>query len=210
MKKKKTSPNILQMLDEFRSIAITGLNHTTGVYDKERYKRMLELLSEEYAFVSGKNSLEISEKFEKELGYSTPKVGVNCAIINKKGKMLLEFREDDRMWGLLGGYAETGESPATSIRREVLEESGLKVTQLEMVDIITRYPGEYGLPHTLYLLLFLCEVEDDANIKLSPESLEISYQDISTISDWHYNHKEMAEILLKFWQKKNKTKAKGK
>ena len=187
------------MLDEFRSIAQTGLNHTDGIYDKERYRRMLELLTNEYADLTKLDVEEIHSQFKKELGYITPKVGVNAIICNKEGELLLEHRVDDDSWGLPGGWAEPGETPYLSMRREILEETGLEAQVKDIIHIFTRYPGEFGLPHTIYLILYYCEVED-GEIKLSVESQDISYQRIDKIKTWHFNHKEMAEAGIKFWE----------
>ncbi|MBT29735.1 MAG: hypothetical protein CMO01_08740 [Thalassobius sp.] len=194
---KKTS--IIRMLDEFRSIAQTGINHTDGVYDKERYHRMLELLANEYADISNIEPEEIHTQFSKELGYITPKVGVNSIICNSQGEMLLEHRVDDDAWGLPGGWAEPGETPYNSMKREIFEETGLNAQVKEIIHIFTRYPGEFGLPHTIYLILFYCEVEE-GEIKLSVESQDISFQKIDTIKEWHFNHQEMAEAGLKYWE----------
>ena len=202
MKTEPSKASIIKMLDIFRSIAQTGLNHTDGVYDKERYKRMLELLESEYADLTNIPQEVIHEKFKDELGYVTPKVGVNAIIINGKGEMLLELRKDDEAWGLPGGWAEPGESPYLSMQREIKEETNLNAEVKEIIHIFTRYPGEFGLPHTIYLILFYCEVEQ-GEISISVESDEMSYQDISQIKNWHYNHQEMAEAGLRFWKNKN-------
>ncbi len=198
----KTNPNkasIIKMLDVFRSIAQTGLNHTDGVYDKERYLRMLELINEEYADLTQIPQEELHEKFTQELGYITPKVGVNAVIANKKGHLLLEHRKDDEAWGLPGGWAEPGESPHLSMQREIKEETGLDAEVKDIVHIFTRYPGQFGLPHTIYLIVFYCEVAP-GNISISIESNEVSYQDISTINEWHFNHEEMAQAGLEYWK----------
>jgi len=203
MKTDPSKQSILKMLDIFRSIAQTGLNHTDGVYDKERYKTMLNLLHQEYADLSGFKPELLNNKFNKELGYITPKVGVNAIIVNEKGHLLLEHRVDDQAWGLPGGWAEPGESPYTSMQREIKEETNLHATVKEIIHIFTRYPGEFGLPHTIYLILFYCEVTQ-GEIIISEESNEISFQDITKIDNWHFNHDEMAHAGLAFWKEHKK------
>ena len=53
-------------------------------------------------------------------------------------------RADDKLWGIPGGWAETGESPQQSIKREIYEETGLNVEVKEIIDIFTRIPGDFG------------------------------------------------------------------
>ncbi|HEV7897027.1 MAG TPA: NUDIX domain-containing protein [Planosporangium sp.] len=53
-------------------------------------------------------------------------------LVNQDGAVLLQLREADaRMdpdrWGLPGGHVEPGEDPAVAARRELLEETGLRV-----------------------------------------------------------------------------------
>lgn len=59
-------------------------------------------------------------------------VGVSAAIINDAGEILL-FRHTYRgryPWGMPSGWLETGEDPGEAIAREVLEETGLQVTDV--------------------------------------------------------------------------------
>ncbi|HEV7897913.1 MAG TPA: NUDIX domain-containing protein [Planosporangium sp.] len=53
-------------------------------------------------------------------------------LVNQDGAVLLQLREPDaRMdpdrWGLPGGHVESGEDPALAARRELQEETGLRV-----------------------------------------------------------------------------------
>jgi 8-oxo-dGTP pyrophosphatase MutT (NUDIX family) len=53
-------------------------------------------------------------------------------LVNPDGAVLLQLREPDaRMdpdrWGLPGGHVEPGEDPAVAARRELLEETGLRL-----------------------------------------------------------------------------------
>ena len=94
--------NYLNLLDELRSIAQLGLNYSKNEHDLLRYHRLLEIASDNYAEITGLPSEEIKERFKKELGYITPKIGVNGAIFNEAGQILLENRSDDLLWGIPG------------------------------------------------------------------------------------------------------------
>ena len=53
------------------------------------------------------------------------KVGVGVIILDDSGRILLEKRRDNGMWGLPGGGIEPGESIYETALREVEEETGL-------------------------------------------------------------------------------------
>src|SRR4051794_11395238 len=96
--------NILDLLDEIRSIAQLGINYAKDPYDLQRYHRLMTLVSDYYADITELDSLHIRDRFLKELGYITPKIGVQGAIFNDVGEILLERRKDDGLWGLPGGW----------------------------------------------------------------------------------------------------------
>jgi 8-oxo-dGTP diphosphatase len=70
--------------------------------------------------------------------------GVGALIFRKRGNtgpILLVERAGHPLkgyWSLPGGLVETGESLDAAIRREVLEETGLRVKPLEMFDVFER------------------------------------------------------------------------
>jgi len=195
--------SILLLLEQIRSIAQLGLCYAKDPYDHERYEKLLELASNEYSQICNIEEKIIVERFKKELGYITPKVGVNGVIISQEGKILLERRADDKLWGIPGGWTETGESPQQSIKREIYEETGLNVEVKEIIDIFTRIPGDFGQPHTSYHILFYCEVIDGC-LKASFESIEIGFHDFNKITEWHRDHLDMARKAKEFLNEYNK------
>ena len=81
---------------------------------------------------------------------------------------------------LLAGYCEIGETPEDTVRREVMEEVGLKVTR-------TVYAGSqpWGFDHDL-LMGYYCEVEPGA-IRVDHQELKDAYwlrrEEIGTLGD---------------------------
>jgi len=57
--------------------------------------------------------------------------GARVVIENPAGEILMQKRADFGVWGLPGGNAEEGEGLEQAIIREVLEETGLRVSGLE-------------------------------------------------------------------------------
>jgi len=66
------------------------------------------------------------------------KIGVNIFLI-KDGQILLGKRLSKAgfgTWGLPGGHLEPGENLAEAAKRELYEETGIKVSQLEFLQLI--------------------------------------------------------------------------
>jgi 8-oxo-dGTP diphosphatase len=59
-----------------------------------------------------------------------PVVGIAAAARTADGRLLLIRRGDSGKWALPGGTLEWGETMRSAISREVLEETGARVTQL--------------------------------------------------------------------------------
>jgi 8-oxo-dGTP pyrophosphatase MutT (NUDIX family)/GNAT superfamily N-acetyltransferase len=60
-----------------------------------------------------------------------PKQVSSVAVFNDEGYLLLGKRADTDKWNCPGGKAEPGETPEETARREVKEETGLSITELE-------------------------------------------------------------------------------
>ncbi|WP_018663235.1 NUDIX hydrolase [Heyndrickxia acidiproducens] len=57
-------------------------------------------------------------------------------VLNKEEKLLLQQRIEPRgVWGLPGGLMELGESAEETARREVYEETGLQLKDLELLNL---------------------------------------------------------------------------
>lgn len=175
------------MLDEVRAIAQTGINYARSPCDLQQYKRLLELASGKYADITGLDKEVIIRRFSAELGYITPKIGVACALFDSEGKLLLERRADDALYGLPAGWVDNGETPEMAIVRELKEETGLDVEVEKILGFYTRLPGQYTQPHTSVHILYSCKLIG-GELTISHESLELGYYDPLTITEWHKDH----------------------
>jgi 8-oxo-dGTP pyrophosphatase MutT (NUDIX family) len=105
-------------------------------------------------------------------------VGV-LALIERDGKLLLELRSDCGRWGLVGGEIEVEESLEEGLRREVLEETGLVVTDEELFAVfpgpsrVVRYPD--GNVVRLMTFVYRAEVERFEKLRCSEESEELRF-----------------------------------
>ncbi len=96
------------MLDALRATAQEGLSYAENEYDRARYRKLLGMASEEYAAITGLDAETIRQVFLREHGSITPKVGVDIAIPNHKGEILL-LQLPNGKWCLPGGWMDVGE-----------------------------------------------------------------------------------------------------
>ncbi|HSK92182.1 MAG TPA: NUDIX hydrolase N-terminal domain-containing protein [Euzebyales bacterium] len=187
--------DVFTLLDEIQTIARNGLEFTENPYDRERYERLAGLASQSYAERLALADAEVRERFARELGYITPKVGADAAIFDGDERLLVERRSDDGCWGLISGWVEPGESPAETVVREAREETGLRIAVRDLVGVIPRAASAELGPHAIVAVVYLCEVVGGRQ-RLSHEVTELAYRDIDGIAPWHKNHEQYARRAL--------------
>jgi 8-oxo-dGTP pyrophosphatase MutT (NUDIX family) len=74
-------------------------------------------------------------------------VGAIILIFDERNKILLQHRNDDHYWDFPGGFMELGETVEETARREILEETGLMVHSLSLVDIFSGKDYFYTYPN---------------------------------------------------------------
>ncbi|KAB8138081.1 NUDIX hydrolase [Gracilibacillus oryzae] len=114
-------------------------------------------------------------------------VGVAVGVVNENGEILLQKRSDGR-WGVPGGFMELGESAEEAGRREVFEETGLEIGEMELVNVMSgeqylvRLPnGDEFFPVTIVYLSKEIKVGE-----LKPdgvESLEVNFFSMKELPD---------------------------
>lgn len=73
--------------------------------------------------------------------------GAAVLIFNKQNGLLLQHRRDNRQWGLIGGSMEIGETLEETARREVIEETGLELDELNWFGLFSGKELIYEYPH---------------------------------------------------------------
>lgn len=91
----------------------------------------------------------------------TPLVGVGAVIVHD-GRVLLVRRGSEPLkghWTLPGGVLEVGETLVQGVAREVLEETGLEVEPIELVELLDRIHREGDRVRFHYVIAdYLCRV----------------------------------------------------
>ena len=78
------------------------------------------------------------QEIRKRIGHRLLMVPAAAVLVfDSGGRLLLQQRSDDGTWDVLGGAIEPGETPEEAARREVLEESGLRVEKLELFQVFS-------------------------------------------------------------------------
>lgn len=103
---------------------------------------------------------------------------VLAAIVELDGRILLARNAawSGRMFGLITGFMEAGESPEEGIRREIAEETSLDVTKLTLV-------GVHDFQRMNQVIVTYHAVAH-GEVKLSPELLEYKLMEPANIRCW--------------------------
>lgn len=190
----------LEFIDQIRAIAQTGLHYTKDEYDRERYDKLLCLVSAAYSEITDMPIQIIIDRLRKDIGYATCKIGVQGALFDENGRILLEKRSDDGLWGLPSGWVDVGETPEITVEKEFIEETSLKVKAKNFLGYFCRKAGDFGDIHSSVLLLFYCQYES-GQIVLSHECEDAGYFYIKDVYDWHKDHRVQAELAYLHWKK---------
>jgi 8-oxo-dGTP diphosphatase len=76
--------------------------------------------------------------------YANPVPTASALVLDDEGRVLLARRAVDPgagLWDLLGGFIEEGEEPLAALRREIEEETALRI---EPGEFLGGYPDRYG------------------------------------------------------------------
>lgn len=87
---------------------------------------------------------------------STVKVDMACGVLLHEGRVFIQRRQDNDIWGGLwefpGGCIETGETPEEAVRREWMEEAGFDVEIVRPLTVIRHAYTSYRITLCCFLL----------------------------------------------------------
>jgi len=139
-------------------------------------------------FVKGTGSLT----YEKEI--SNDKAG------NEENHVLLIQRGHEpfkNLWALPGGFIEMGETLETACKRELNEETGLKVNkmaQFRTYDAIARDPR-----HRTISVVYYCQLEKREKVKGGDDAAKADWFAVSTLPELAFDHKHIIEDFFEMY-----------
>ncbi|MGH9558381.1 MAG: NUDIX hydrolase [Bryobacteraceae bacterium] len=108
-----------------------------------------------------------------------PLLGVG-ALIFRRGSILLVERGREPLkgyWSLPGGLVEAGERLEEAVRREVFEETGLRVKQATILEIFERImPDSSGRPEYHYVLVdYVCRIASGGEARAGDDVARVAW-----------------------------------
>lgn len=186
-------PRWLEISRELQQLAQTGLTFASNEYERNRYKRLTEIVSE---IIDSNTQLE-KESVRKVLmnqpGYATPKIDVRAAVL-KDGNILLVQETTDNCWAMPGGWADVGDIPTEVAVRETKEESGFDVKPVKVIGVFDA--NRAGRPLEFFhafKIIFLCELIG-GEAKPSSETLDVKFFPIDDLPELSLNRTNMKHI----------------
>jgi len=73
--------------------------------------------------------------------------GSAIIVLNEQNEILLQLRSDTKDWGIPGGGMELGDSFEEAATRELLEETGLTSSRMELLTVVSGKQFYYKYPH---------------------------------------------------------------
>lgn len=153
----KQNIELLRWVRQLYTISQSGLTYCENDYDLERYHQLEEISAQMLAYYSDASMEEVLDSYSLQNGYATPKVDVRAAVI-QEGKILLIREQADGCWAMPGGWADIGDLPSETIRREVLEESGYEVSVDKVIAVLDANRDNPLEFYHAYKLIFQCSL----------------------------------------------------
>lgn len=171
---KDVGDRLVEIADELRAVGVNGLHWAASEYDKARYEKVVSLAAELLSMADARGAEELERMFRGDLGIRSPLVGVDAAVFDAEGRLLLVQRSDNARWCMPGGLADVGEPPSHVAEREAWEETGLRVEARRLIGVYdSRIVWSPDAVH-LYHLLFMCE-QVGGELTLTNETLAYGY-----------------------------------
>ncbi len=114
-------------------------------------------------------------------------IGVSCLVLDENGRILLEKRTDNGLYCRPGGSLDMGETVTDGVKREVFEETGIKLSQLSLFMILSgkkaqiKYPNGDITDYVDIVFIFHVNSHDIPSIKPDSESSNVAFYDINAL-----------------------------
>lgn len=176
-------------------------------YSHEEFVDLVKTLSEEKLLELSANYGGYPVLFRMALDEELchiPFIQTGSAVIvrDELGRILLQQRTDNGLWGLPGGCQDLGERLETTAIRELFEETGIKVSEDELT-LINNLSGEsrkrcYPNGDIVYnnTSLYLVNVNlKDIYIKMDSESIKLEFFDINNLPEKMHDGDLISEYI---------------
>lgn len=153
--------------------------------------------------------MEYIRRMRAAFGQEKILVPANAVVLlNEKKEVLLHLRGDSLTWGLPGGIMDLGETALESATREVLEETGLNVFNLQFFGTFSgpkfevRYPnGDQSSP----VILGFYSERFEGKLTTSPESPKVGFFSLEALpSPMNESHDAIVRAFRQFDQGKRR------
>lgn len=102
-------------------------------------------------------------------------VGASVIVEDRQGRILLQRRSDNHLWGYAGGSVELDETVEDAAKRELLEETGLRANRLELFGVFSGPELHYIYPNGDEVsnidIVYLC-TDYSGTLKCQPGEVE--------------------------------------
>lgn len=177
--------------DELRGMSALMREFAADVYTRERADRLAELALKLAAIAEEATVEEVRARFPRDdWSRVSPAVGVEAAVFDETGGVLLVRRRDNGLWALPGGIAEIGQTLPEAALRELWEEAGLRGEAVRLLGVFDgRLWGSRSRVHIVHhVFLAACP---DTRPTPGVEMLEARFfpqDDLPTDEEMHPGH----------------------
>ena len=130
------------------------------------------------------------------MGKPEPMELTNLCLIHRGKEILLQNRvkKDWAGWTLPGGHIEAGESIVESVRREMLEETGLTLGRVQLCGV-KQFPREDGLRY----LVMLFKSDDFSGELVSSEEGQMAWIPMDRLKEYDTvdDLQELLDVMLR-------------
>ena len=128
--------------------------------------------------------------------------GASVIVRDERGRILLQQRSDNGLWGLPGGCQELGERLEATAVRELYEETGIRVREDDLI-LINTLSGEarkrvYSNGDIVYnnTSLYLVDINSkDLAIKMNAESIKLEFFGIDNLPENMHDGDMVSEYI---------------
>ncbi|SHM55590.1 NUDIX hydrolase [Gracilibacillus kekensis] len=122
-------------------------------------------------------------------------------VLDCENQVLMQKRSDNEQWGFPGGFMDLGESVQATAKREVYEETGLKLEKLELFGIYSgpQYDKTFsnGDQVSLVFIPFICKQYSGELVESNEESLQNKFYSLDKLPENIFKeHKMLIDDLL--------------